>query len=131
MSLHLSKCSSRAQMKNRILFDFTWQLGYVSLYSNFSKLSHMESGNYLRQRCALTEHVNSKYHNLRCENVSVVDKITLVPNTMLYLWENAIIITVLVPMNWKHKSSKNVETLELEDCKKCGSIRTMSGRPLE
>ena len=50
----------------------------------------------------------------------MVDKITFVPNTMLYMWENAAIITVLAPMNWKYKSSKNVQTLGLEDGKSAG-----------
>ena len=39
---------------------------------------------------------------------------------MLYMWENAVIITVLAPMNWKYKSSKNVQTLGLEDGKSAG-----------
>ena len=49
--------------------------------------------------CALTVHnISSKYPNHRHENVSVVDKISYVLNTMLYMWENVDIIIVSAPM---------------------------------
>lgn len=40
MSLNLSKCSARAQVKNETLFNFSWQLDCVSLYVTSSKMSH-------------------------------------------------------------------------------------------
>lgn len=42
--------------------------------------------------------IGSKYPNHRYENVSVVDKISYVLNTMLYMWENVDIIIVSAPM---------------------------------